>query len=58
MRYYDKISEFMGTGISGYRKWKIGALVMCCIGLLMMFNLHMFVFGLIADLIFGGVLKN
>jgi len=56
LKYYDKISEFMGTGVGGYQKWKIAALVMCGGGLLMMFNLHTLILEFVANLIFGGAL--
>ena len=55
LKFYDKISDAMGTGAAAYDKWKIAALVMCADGLIMMFNLHSLILNFIAQLFFGGM---
>lgn len=58
LKYYDKVSEFMGSGVAGYQRWKIVALCVSGAGLIMMFNLHTFILGFIAQLIFGGAIGH
>jgi hypothetical protein len=58
MKYYQQVSEAMGTGINGYQKWKLAALIGIGAGFLMMFSLHILVLRFVANLIFGGALGS
>ena len=58
LKYYDKISDAMGTGVGGYQKWKLAAIIICAAGILMMFSLHTLVLNLIANLFFSGMRGN
>jgi hypothetical protein len=58
MRYYKEIADNMGSGVASYNHYKIAALVICGAGILMTFNLHNLIIAFVANLIFGGVMKN
>jgi hypothetical protein len=58
MRFYKEVADNMGSGVASYQHYKIAALVVCGVGILMMFNLHNLVIAFIGNLIFGGVLND
>ncbi|MCL2280419.1 hypothetical protein FWC31_00820 [Candidatus Saccharibacteria bacterium] len=56
LRFYKEVADNMGNGVTSYDRYKIVALCVSGVGILMMFNLHNLVIAFIANLIFGGVL--
>jgi len=56
MRFYKQIADNMGSGVASYNRYKLIALITCCVGFLMMFNLHNLIIAFIGNLIFGGAL--
>ena len=58
MRFYKEIADNMGSGAASYQRYKLVALGICAVGMIMMFNVHNLVIGFIANLIFGGVMNK
>ncbi|MCL2451814.1 hypothetical protein FWD20_02990 [Candidatus Saccharibacteria bacterium] len=58
MRFYKEVADNMGSGAASYDRYKIAALCVSGVGILMMFNLHNLIIAFIANLIFGGTLNN
>ena len=52
MRWHQAIADNLGGGVSSYDKYKLYALITCCLGFLVMVNLHWFILGSILNLIF------
>lgn len=58
LKYYDKVSEAVGSGVVGYQRWKIVGLVTFAAGVFIALNLHTLIIEFVARLIFGGVIGN
>ena len=56
LKYYDKVSEAMGSGVAYYQRWKIVGLVTFVAGIFIAFNIHTLVIEFVARLIFGGAI--
>lgn len=58
VRYYKEIADMFGWGASSYDRYRIVAIVMTMIGVLMVFNLHTFIINSVLTLLFGGIMKQ
>jgi len=52
MRWHQAIANNFGSGVSSYDKYKLYALITCCLGFLVMVNLHWFILGNLFKMIF------
>ncbi len=52
MRWHQVIADNLGGGVMSYDKYKLWALITCCIGFLVMLNLHWFILGNLFLMIF------
>lgn len=58
VRFYKQIADNFGSGSASYERYKLVGLIIAIVGILMMFNLHNFILGFIANLIFGGIARR
>ena len=54
LRFYKQIADNMGSGVVSYERYKLVALCISGVGILIMFSLHVLVLTFIADTFFGG----
>ena len=52
MRWHQAIANGFGSGVSSYDKFQLYALITCCLGFLVMVNLHWFILGNLFIMIF------
>jgi len=45
MRWHQVIADNLGSGVMSYDRYKLWALAACCLGFLVMLNLHWFILG-------------
>ena len=55
MRWHQVIADNLGGGVSSYDKFKLYALITCCLGFLVMLNLHWFILGNILKMMFPSI---
>jgi hypothetical protein len=57
MRFYREICGFLGGGTSGYDRYRLAALIMCCFGVLVSLNLPIFILSHLLTGIFPSSVK-
>ena len=53
MRWHQAVADNLGGGVMSYDKYKLWALATCCLGVLVMFNLHFFILGNLFNMLFN-----
>jgi len=51
IKWYKQISNFFGLGVTGYEKFRLAALIVCIIGILVSINMHIYVLRLIVKIL-------
>ena len=55
MKYHQFVADNLGSGVNGYDRYKLAALIMIIVGLVAMVNLHSVLLGWIFNGLFSGI---
>ena len=50
VRYYQWVADNVGAGVSSYDRYRLVALIICAVGLIVMTNLHLFILNAVVGL--------